>query len=519
MVKSTLALGLTLAACAGAPPRPQAPLIPGGDLVADFTLLRHAYEELHPGLYSYNTPAQLESSFAELRSRVEGGATLPAAYLALSQYLATIRCGHTYANFFNQPESIAGPLFRAGATRLSFLFEWLDGRMIVTRDRGAGLAPGTEVLSVDGVPSQKILEAMLTVARADGHNDYKRVDQLSLHGDTDLEAFDVFFPLLFPQRSEGRFELRTRERALAVSALTYQQRKATVPSHRGDTGPLWTLESAQGTAWLRMPTWALFNSTWDWRAFLADTFQSLQTGGTHTLVIDLRHNEGGLSVGDVLLSHLVTQDLRPGQVARRVRYRKVPADLEKVLDTWDPSFKDWGNSAVDFDGTTYRLTRYDDDERGDLIRAAAPRFSGRVFVVVDASNSSATFEFAQTVQREHLGTLVGEPTGGNQRGINGGAFFFVRLPRTGLEADLPLIAQSTPVERPDAGLLPDIPVAITAADIAAGRDPVKAALSLRIDGSCLTSTLGSLAAPKSGRRSEPDDEGCGVPRTSQNQTR
>ena len=66
----------------------------------------------------------------------------------------------------------------------------------------------------------------------------------------------------------------------------------------------------------------------------------------------------------------------------------------------------------------------------------APRYTGRVWVLVGADNSSATFEFAQVVQRNRLATLVGQPTGGNQRGINGGAFFFVRLPKSGIELDL-----------------------------------------------------------------------------------
>jgi hypothetical protein len=46
------------------------------------------------------------------------------------------------------------------------------------------------------------------------------------------------------------------------------------------------------------------------------------------------------------------------------------------------------------------------------------------------------------VRRHGLGALVGRPTGGNQRGINGGA----------------------------AGLTPDVTVQPTAADLGAGRD-------------------------------------------------
>jgi len=150
------------------------------------------------------------------------------------------------------------------------------------------------------------------------------------------------------------------------------------------------------------------------------------------------------------------------------------------LDTWDPSFKNWGPAAIDSTDRFYRLRRDADDDPGGVIAPALPGFTGRLWVLVSATNSSATFEFAQTVRQNHLGTLVGQPTGGNQRGINGGAFFFLRLPHSGLELDLPLIGQFPDGDRPDAGLQPDIAVIPTVEDIASGRDPEPEAVRARL---------------------------------------
>jgi C-terminal processing protease CtpA/Prc len=128
-------------------------------------------------------------------------------------------------------------------------------------------------------------------------------------------------------------------------------------------------------------------------------------------------------------------------------------------------------------GITYlKLTRYDDDATGDVIKPAGKRFHGRVFVLIDATNSSATFQFAQNIQAHHLGTLVGQPTGGSQRGINGGAFFFLKLPHSGIEMDLPLIGTFPPAPAPDAGVTPDIPAKPTVADIATGHDTALSAV-------------------------------------------
>jgi C-terminal processing protease CtpA/Prc len=142
-----------------------------------------------------------------------------------------------------------------------------------------------------------------------------------------------------------------RAATIQVQPLTDEQRlapiKASEEARSGDA-PVWDFRLLDPrTAYLRMPTWALYDSKWDWKAFLGQSFETLAKSKATDLVIDLRGNEGGQSVGDVILSHLITKDLPEQSLTRRVRYRKVPDDLVPYLDTWDPSFKDWGSSAVD----------------------------------------------------------------------------------------------------------------------------------------------------------------------------
>jgi C-terminal processing protease CtpA/Prc len=121
----------------------------------------------------------------------------------------------------------------------------------------------------------------------------------------------------------------------------------------------------------------------------------------------------------------------------------------------------------------FAFNRYSDDVSGnDVIHATGKPFRGKLFVIVDPSNSSATFQFARLIKEKRLGTLVGEPTGGNLRGINGGAFFFLRLPKSEIEMDLPLIGTFPESAQPDSGLDPDIFVAPSVEDLIAKRDPV-----------------------------------------------
>lgn len=464
-------------------------LLPAAGLAADVRLLREAYGALHPGLYRYNSTAQIDEAFAALEAEFARDRTLADAYLAFARFAGKIRCGHTYANFYNQTEAVRRALFEA--PRLPFHFRWLGERMIVERSFVAGdrLVAGSEILAIDGVPVAEILRQLLPLARADGGNDAKRVSSLEVRGLDRFEAFDIYYPLLFPP-ARASFELTSKRsegappEVVRVPAHSFAERLAAT-LHAADLSPeepVFSLTFVRPqVAMLSMPNWALYDSKWDWQGFLDEAFGRLVQARATDLIFDLRGNEGGMSIGDSLLAHLVTAPLPEAAKTRQVRYRKIPSHLRPYLDTWDRSFDDWGEEALPLSDGFYRLTRYDDAPSGAVVKPRAPRFDGRVWVLVGAANSSATFEFAEEVQRHQLGFLVGQPTGGNQRGINGGAFYFLRLPNSGLELDLPLIATFPAEPRPDAGLLPDIPVTPTVADIAAGADAELRATLAAID--------------------------------------
>ncbi|MFY2764812.1 S41 family peptidase [Arenimonas sp. MALMAid1274] len=463
-------------------------LLDGAGLVADVDLLERAWTQLHPGLHRYSTPEQMQARFEATRRELKGGATLAQAYLAFSRLAATVRCGHTYANFYNQSKPVQAALFEQGG-HLPFHFLWRDGRMVVTANGSgdASLIPGTVITRVNGIDTSDLLAALLTVARADGGNDAKRIAQMQVQGDDRIEAFDVFLPLLFPGMAQG-YELRVQRPGetspgdVHVDGLDPAGRRAmAAPVAEDPAAPAWTLDLADPQlAVLRMPGWALYDSQWDWKAFLARSFETLVRDEVPALVIDLRGNEGGLSVGDVLLSRLASGTVTMPRVRHEVRYRKVPDDLLPHLDTWDDSFRDWGDQAVPSRPGFYTLTRWHAADGSESIAPVAPRYAGKVFVIIGPTNSSATFEFARQVRASGLATLVGQPTGGNRRGINGGAFFFLRLPNSGLELDVPLVGQFPVADEPDAGVEPDVRVAPTDDDIAAGRDAEMAAIRVRL---------------------------------------
>jgi len=112
------------------------------------------------------------------------------------------------------------------------------------------------------------------------------------------------------------------------------------------------------------------------------------------------------------------------------------------------------------------------DRQSAVISKNKKAFAGNVYLLVDAANSSATFFLATGLQQNKMATIIGSETGGNRKGTNGGNLFFLRLPNSTIEIDVPLIGYYPLVEQPDEGLTPDIIVLPTLKDIKDEKDVV-----------------------------------------------
>jgi hypothetical protein len=462
-----------------APRGSAAPLLdlrPGIVTDLDLSIVRAAMG-IHPGLYRYQSPRTAERRPTAFEAAYRAAAAredMAGAYLALSRYLTTIRCGHSYANFFNQDDADVLALF-AQKTRLPYWFRWVGNRMIVTRDtEGHGLVPGSEVESVNGQRAADLLAALMPFTRGDGSNDGKRRALLSVQGQEEYETFDIFQGLIAPPGKDGlhRVTLRTpdgRRQTRDLPAIDLERRHAAM-TRAPDTGdgPRWTWEERPGgVRLLTMPGWAMWNSTWDWRGWLEERLDSL--AGAKGLVIDIRENEGGDDCGDPIIARLIDRSLTGWPFETRLRFTEMPALLRDHSTTWDKSFYSLGEGARPL-GDGEWCPR--EDVTQNAISPSAKRIICPVAALIGPTNSSATFGFINAARASGRVRLFGETTGGNRRGINGGAFLFVKLPYSGIEFDLPLKGYVACSPQPDRGIDPDVRMAFDPAWIGASRDPV-----------------------------------------------
>ena len=465
--------------------------------LGDLLLLRRGLDVLHPGLHRRATPAQVAAAFAAAERAVAGGSTQAGMFLLCSHIAATVNCGHTWASLFKARKDVRH-LLMDGIDKLPFTLRWVQGRALITGSAVPGLAAGSELLAVDGRPMAEIAAALLPLLRADGqHAGAVGKRRAQLDSGASGGAMDWLFPQRFPP-ADGRWRLTVREqpllpgsaargmtlemthemkrdmasdmtrsmtRDMTVPAISLAERQRSLPT----PAPQWSFEREADTALLRLPTFAFWNSDFKAAAYLARTFAAIR--GLPFLVIDLRDNEGGDdSIARQVLAHLLRTPYEAPAVRLESAYEQVPADLWPHLGTWNRGFFDRRGQATLLPGGRWLLPT----SQAARVEPVATPYPGRTVVLVGPQNSSAGYLFARDLQRSGAAVLMGQATGGHQRGLNAGQLAWLTLPASGVAVDIPLRASHTLDEDgqppPDHGVLPELPVAPLFEDAAMGID-------------------------------------------------
>ncbi|MEZ0484500.1 S41 family peptidase [Fibrella aquatica] len=445
-------------------------------LQSDFIILEKAYKSLHPGLYKYADSATVNRYFADCRNTLSNDQTLPATYLAIMKLTAQLQCGHSYPNFYNQEGDVKAMFEQKNC--LPFQFRLVDNRLIVTRSAADNVPVGSDIRTINGVPVKTIIQTMLPLVRADGNNDGKRLKLLEISGQR-YEYFDVLLPLLFPGNVPDFTLTMTnpgskKNVTTRVDALKHTDRDALITAKytlpKRVPGRFNWLDTE--TAVLQINTFANWDNTFDFSTFYDAAVKDFNQKNGQNLIIDIRQNEGGDSkMGHQLIRHLITSPIEINEQQDCWAYVSIDSTLSPYIDNqWAYSYR-YRNTA-DFDRLPSGQYRAKKGSGARRIEPHPNHLTGRVFLLTSATNSSAAWQFVTAMKEHKLATLVGQTTGGNQKGITAGALFFMKLPNTGIEVDVPLIGMNyaEAAKRPNAGLAPDVYVRPTVDALMQGTD-------------------------------------------------
>jgi hypothetical protein len=442
---------------------------------ADVALLRQALEQVHAGYDRYVPRYVMDTAFARLDRRLATPITGLQLYREVALLLAKIRCNHTKAEFPGALEQYREKV----ATHLPLRVRVFDKRIFVRVSAGNAIARGTEIVSINGVSASDIVTKLSRFAAVDGYTDFVRPALLERDADLMGSDLDHYWPVEFGFAARWDFVAKGRNgtmRSVRLAPITYGAWKALT----GDTTPV---DFANGTsiarlddstAKLTLRSFVNYRTPIDADSSYRTIFAQLAARRVNHLVIDLRGNGGGSDDAATGLVHYLTD--RPVVPVRSVRRRTIRID-----STLAAAFDTWGDRAPIFTPDASLFTPQRDGwftERAapDTLRPAPSAFPGKVSVLVDRSNGSATTMLVAALQEIGARTgrlrLVGEETGGSAEGPTAGQILFLRLPNSGIRVRIPLKRSDVNVATfvPGLGVFPDVDGTETLADFRAGID-------------------------------------------------
>lgn len=451
-------------------------------------IIKSTFVNLHPGIYRFNSPNEIENYFKKLKQKISKDINNEQYFVLLSELSTFLKCGHTYLNPYNQKDETIDHYF--SKSFMPFLYVVIDNKFIITHNlsENKSIKAGDEIISINGIKVKTIIHSLLNVSRSDGNNGLgKKIDNLNIVPTniitTNYSLFDIYFPLYFPKNFNTKnysFVIKTFTHKSINTNLKSLTKKERQDIYFANFGAIpvneknWEFKFInKKTGYLRIGDFAIWKWKDDYKKYLDSIFINLHNSSAKNLIVDIRGNEGGDDDARTeVLSYLINRPFGCENPMRRLyRFLSVPDHLLPYLKTWDKEFKKPKNVS-DYIKTPEGYYEKINASQSDCILSDPKEnvFDGEIFLLINSSNSSTTFIMSDILQQTHIGTLIGETTGGTKKGINGGQFFFLNLPYSKLEIDIPLIWQTYVKPRPDVGILPDYEVKSNQKDIYYGID-------------------------------------------------
>jgi Peptidase family S41 len=366
------------------------------ELKTDFQFLRGKLEKKHPNLYLYTPKAEMNLFFDSLYNSIDKPSAEIEFYNLITLLNSKIKDGHTMM----LPGEEATDYFSKNEKFFPFYVFIKENKLYVNMNCSpdTSIKTGAEILSINGKSAPEIMSRLLSRQIRDGNNETYPNWILNNY-------FKEYFSFSFGLPSH--FSITYREnisetQTKTIDALSkdsirfYKQSRYShrTPGTNDKQGIILEIDTELKTASLTIKSFdkdILKNQyRQNFRTAIEKIFKQIESSKIHSLILDLRNNQGGdFENGRILLSYLITQQI-------------------KYLET--------GNESR-------------------MIIPKANNFKGDLYILINGGSFSNTAIVSSYLELINRGVFIGEETGGNKTVISGNAAD-ITLPNTKLACQI-----------------------------------------------------------------------------------
>ncbi|MDO5656654.1 MAG: S41 family peptidase [Flavobacteriaceae bacterium] len=455
--------------------------IPAELLKKDVDFTFEKLKKFHPKLDWYIQEDSLAYKFDSLKNTLESPLTPREFFTKIAPVVSEVRQGHLRVGApmkrFTRKEIINLKNQKGLFGRMEYAL--YDDKLFVIENREgfAGIEPGTEILSIDGENTSKILERYKKLNSGDGYNTtFQRhflakawpgyhvaengiLDSVFIETAWQNQKKSFFIHREAKSSDEKKEEKEKTKEMSSKENKTKDYNPQTLDYNRN----LIFKDADSLVAYMKINTFSGIFS----KKFYKDSFKLLKATESKYLILDIRNNLGGsLSEIQNLYSYLAQDEfIFLNDLEVTSKNSMMYARYFKGTPWWSKPFL--GLFAPYYFVRTLTSTRKKGEKyvvgSRKYTRNTEPKadaFQGKIYVLINGSSFSAASVLPSKLKNEKRAILVGEETGGANDGTVAGRYTLQKMPESQLmiPIGLMLIQPQILYENKGLGVQPDVEI-------------------------------------------------------------
>ncbi|KAF2516526.1 S41 family peptidase [Flavobacterium foetidum] len=457
-------------------------------LKQDLTIFKEIREKANSGLYKYRSKQQIDSVYSWAFTQINKPQELIEFYkiiLQITDFEGSLHNDTTLPADFEKK-------YASGNVFFPFPVKLIENKLVVNFDNQQ-LPLGSEIHSINGINSYKILNSIYKYYTTDGYNITGKSIGIG-------SSFAKYFRMEYgPCKSfivEYSLPNQTQKKTKTIKAVSNDTRKENFKKRF--SLPVDSLQYNRAkdkysfkiitgnTALLSVHTFVIGRNAKHkehlaYKKYLDSCFQYLaKNNQIKNLIVDVRNNGGGTDPNDIVtFSYLAQKPFRENASAY-VNFLEIPFAEYLVYEETEPQKKQ--EEKKDFEEelkeefTENQDDNYFQNEKfNELLQPDQNSFKGQVYLLISPRIASAGSLFASLVAGNTNAIVIGEETMGGYFGHNGHTPIEYELPNTKIRTQFSIVNLNQDVPKKSnqifgRGVIPDFKVIQTFDDFLKNKD-------------------------------------------------